>query len=138
MSTRSDAYFEFLSREDCLRLLPTVPVGWFAYCQGSRPELVPVNFLVYEGEVVARTTYGSKLAAAAHGAWMTFGVDELDPVTETGWSVTATGRGRLIEDLDELAMLDLSPLQPWAPGEKEYYIGLPLGDVSGRRISRPS
>lgn len=131
------AYFEVLPREECLRLLPTAPVGWIAYCHASWPQLVPVNFLVHHDEVVARTSYGSKLAAAAHGLAMSVGVDGLDPVTRTGWSVTVTGRARLIGDLDDLAVLEFTPLDAWAPGEKDFFISIPIGEVSGRRIRVP-
>ncbi|MFZ5872077.1 MAG: pyridoxamine 5'-phosphate oxidase family protein [Actinomycetota bacterium] len=131
-----DAYIEVLDRAECLRLLPSVPTGWLAFCHGSRPQLVVVNFLLYEGEVVARTGYGDKLAAAVHEAVMTFGAGYTEPATRTGWSVTATGRARLIDDLDDLATLEVAPLRPWAPGDKEFYIGVALDEVTGRRIVR--
>lgn len=139
----NESYLEALSRADCLRLLGTVPVGWIAYCHASHPLLVPVNFVVHQGEVVARTSYGSKLAAAAHGLVMSFGVDDTDPSTRTGWSVTVTGRARLIgdlydvENLDDLAGTELAVLESWAPGEKKFFIGIPIDDVSGRRIRTP-
>lgn len=128
------SYVEVLLRAECLRLLPTVPVGWIAYCHASRPQLVPVNFIIHQDEVVARTSYGSKLAAAAHEVVMSFGVGDTDPSARTGWSVTVTGRARLIGDVDDLASLDLAPLQSWAPGKKEFFIGIPIEEISGRRI----
>lgn len=133
----AESYVEILSRDECLRLLPTVPVGWIAYCHASRPQLVPVNFVVHEGEVVARTSYGSKLAAAANELVMALGVDGIDPSAHTGLSVTVTGRARLIGDMDDLIAVELSALESWAPGEKEFFIGIRIDDVSGRRIRIP-
>ena len=60
-----DAYLEVLSRAECLELLPTVPVGWISYCHASQPQLVPVNFVVHQDEVMARTSYGSKLTVVS-------------------------------------------------------------------------
>lgn len=133
----TETYLEVLSRGDCLRLLPTVPVGWLAYCHPSRPQLVLVNFVVHGDEVVARTSYGSKLAAAAHGLVMSFGVGDTDPSTRTGWTVTVTGRARLMGNLEVRPSPELAPLESWAPGYRDFHIGIPIDDVSGRRIRTP-
>lgn len=138
--TSDRTYVEVLSRTECLRLLPTVPVGWISYCHAGRPELVPVNFTVHQDEVIARTSYGSKLAAAAHELMMSVGVAVTDSSSRTGWSVVVTGRSRLIGDLDDLdlAGITLEPLEAWAPGDKEFYIGIEITEISGRRIATPS
>ncbi len=132
-----ETYMEVLSRGECMRLLPMAPIGWISYCHASHPQLVPVNFLVHQDEVVARTTYGDKLAAAAHELTMSVGVADIDPVTRTGWSVIVTGRARLLGDADDLdlAGITLGPLEAWAPGEKDFYIAIPATEISGRRIS---
>jgi len=96
-----------------------------------------VNAFVYQEEVIVRSGYGGKLAAAAHGCTFTVEADELDAATRTGWVVNVIGRGRVIEDLDDLAMLALAEVQPWAPGEKDFFIGVSLDQVTGRRIARP-
>jgi nitroimidazol reductase NimA-like FMN-containing flavoprotein (pyridoxamine 5'-phosphate oxidase superfamily) len=132
------AYIEELSRAECRSLLPQSPVGWIAHCSAGSPQLVPVNYVVHGDEVVVRTGYGSKLAAAAHGVVMSLGVDSIDPATCTGWSVTVTGPARVIGDGDEVAVRDLPLVEVWAPGDKETYIGIPLREVSGRRIRLPA
>ena len=133
----SGPYMEVLSRAECLKLLPTVPLGWIAYCHASQPQLVLVNFVVHDDEVIARTGYGSKLAAASYELVMSFGVTDTDLSTQTGWSVTVTGSARLIGDIDalDLAGITLDPLEPWAPGDKEFYIGIRIAEISGRRIA---
>ena len=65
-------------------------------------------------------------------------LDSIDPATCTGWSVTVTGPARVIGDEDDVAVLDLLPVEVWAPGDKETYIGIPLREVSGRRIRLPA
>jgi uncharacterized protein len=136
MSTMK-AYIEELSGAECRSLLPQSPVGWIAHCSAGKPQLVPVNYVVHGDEILVRTGYGNKLAAAAHGLVMSFGVDSIDPATCTGWSVTVTGPARVIGDGDEVAVLDLPLVEVWAPGDKETYIGIRLREVSGRRIRLP-
>jgi nitroimidazol reductase NimA-like FMN-containing flavoprotein (pyridoxamine 5'-phosphate oxidase superfamily) len=140
MSTEMGAqpYFEVLSREECVRLLPTATIARLAYCDGGEAHVYPVNAFIYQEEVIVRSSYGGKLAAAAHGATLTVEADEIDATTHTGWDVNVIGRGRVIEDLDDLAMLELAGVRPWAPGEKEFFIGVSLDTVTGRRIRRPA
>lgn len=131
-----DAYVEVVGREECLELLASEPVGWLAWCEGETPHMVPVNFAVDAGEVLIRTGYGQKLAAAAHGQVMTFGVSSTDLGRRTGWSVTATGRAAVVDDEDERAGAWLATPSPWAPGAKEVVIAIPISEISGRRVRR--
>ncbi|HEX5535422.1 MAG TPA: pyridoxamine 5'-phosphate oxidase family protein [Actinomycetales bacterium] len=139
MSTDMSAqpYFEVLSRAECVRLLPTATIARLAFCEGDEAHVYPVNAFIYQEEVIVRSGYGGKLAAAAHGATFTVEADEVDAATRTGWVVNVMGRARVIEDLDDLAMLELADVRPWAPGEKEFFIGVSLDTVTGRRITRP-
>ena len=66
-TVHAEPYISVLGKEDSLLLLASTPVAWVAYCHGTRPLLVPVNVPVLDGEVVFRTGYGDKLAAAARG-----------------------------------------------------------------------
>ncbi|WP_170297315.1 pyridoxamine 5'-phosphate oxidase family protein [Georgenia thermotolerans] len=131
------AYTEVLGREECLRLLAAVPVGWLAYCDGGDPEVVPVNFVLDGDEVVVRSGYGGKLAAAARGAVMALAVSELDTSARTGWSVVVRGPARLVEDTDPDAGAWLAAPSPWAPGEKEFAVVVRAAEVTGRRLARP-
>lgn len=132
----TDAYLQVMSREECLRLLPTATIARIAYCSDGEVHVLPVNAVLYQDEVVVRTTYGGKLAAATAGATMTVEADEVDAATRTAWVVNVVGRSRLIEDLDDLALLELAHIEPWVPGDREFYIGVSLDTVTGRRIGR--
>lgn len=131
-------YLEVLSRAESLELLPTVPVGWIAYVDDELPQLVLVNFAVSGEQVMVRTGYGSKLAAAKHGVAMTFGASHLDAASRTGWSVTVSGRGQLLDEGADLADPRLAALQPWAPGDKEFLLAIPMRRVTGRRLRDPT
>ena len=43
----------------------------------------------------------------------------------------------MIGDGDDVAVLDLPVVEVWAPGEEETDVGIPLREVSGRRIRLP-
>lgn len=133
----AEPYISVLGKEESLLLLASTPVAWVAYCHGTRPLLVPANVVLVDGEVVFRTGYGDKLAAAARGQLLTVAASAIDARDRTGWSVTVTGRGRVLDEHVVLPDARLDGLAPWAPGEKDFYVGVPATDVSGRRIHRP-
>jgi nitroimidazol reductase NimA-like FMN-containing flavoprotein (pyridoxamine 5'-phosphate oxidase superfamily) len=124
-----------LTREQCICLLPTVPIGRLFYTVRALPAVAPVNFVLDGHDIVIRVGYGSSLAAAIRGSIVAFEVDEFDFDLRTGWSVTVTGPAR--EELDdrELSRLRGLPLQPWAEGPRDHVIRIPLEIVNGRRLT---
>lgn len=124
-----------LSRDRCVALLATVPVGRIIYTERALPAVQLVNFVVAGDTIVIRTAWGSKLAAAARKAIVAFEADSYDAETRTGWSVTAVGHARVVEEPDEIAFLDTLPLQPWAPGRRQYYIRIAIEMLTGRQIT---
>ncbi|KAB8189202.1 pyridoxamine 5'-phosphate oxidase family protein [Nonomuraea phyllanthi] len=126
---------QVLSREECLRLMASVPIGRIVFTDRALPAVQPVNFCLDGESIVIRTTIGSKLAAATRRAVVAFEVDEFAPELRAGWSVTAVGRARAVEDAGEMARLAALPLLPWAPGSRDHYIVVEAEQVSGRRIT---
>jgi nitroimidazol reductase NimA-like FMN-containing flavoprotein (pyridoxamine 5'-phosphate oxidase superfamily) len=59
---------ETLDRDECLRLLATVPVGRIGLSIGALPAILPVNFAMVGSSIVIRTVVGSKLDAATRHA----------------------------------------------------------------------
>jgi hypothetical protein len=54
---KTDAYVEVLSRNECLRLLPSSPIARIAYCSGGEAHLFPVNATaVVSGRRISRPT----------------------------------------------------------------------------------
>ena len=76
-----------ISREECLALIGTVPIGRVAVgVAGQAPLVMPVNFALDADLVVFRTDEGDKLQGLRR--WpVTFQVDSFDPYHRTGWSV---------------------------------------------------
>jgi nitroimidazol reductase NimA-like FMN-containing flavoprotein (pyridoxamine 5'-phosphate oxidase superfamily) len=123
-----------LSRDECLHLLASVPVGRIVYTQRALPAVELVNFALDHGEIVIRTDRGGKLAAAARGAVVAFEADSLDPAHQAGWSVTVIGRAHEVTDPEEIAGLRQIGLRSWAPGTREHFIRIAPGILNGRYL----
>lgn len=135
MPMDSDTHgLEVLDRPECLALLRSVPLGRIVFTDRALPAVQPVNFTVAEGNVVIRTSAGSKLAAAARRAVVAFEVDEYDAATRTGWSVVIVGQAELVSDPRELEVLETLPLETWAPGLRNHFIRIRPEIMTGRKI----
>ncbi|WP_239138003.1 pyridoxamine 5'-phosphate oxidase family protein [Sphaerisporangium rufum] len=124
-----------LTLDECMALLAGAPLGRIVYTDRALPAVQPVLFHLDGGAVVIRTSAGSALAAAVQDTVVAFEVDEVDARTRTGWSVTAVGHARVVDDPAETARLDLLPLRRWAPAGHERFILLRLERLTGRRIA---
>jgi uncharacterized protein len=124
---------EALSHRECVTLMSGAQIGRAVFTERALPAVVPVNFIVYDDAVVMCTAADTRLAAAATRGVLAFQVDDIDPVTRSGWSVVVVGVAELVDDVVEQANVHLL-LQPWAPGRNEVFVRLPLKVVTGRRI----
>ena len=131
-----DEGLEILDEEECMTLLSGGRVGRVGVTIGALPAIFPVNFAVSDdGSVVFRTGVGTKLAAATDRAVVAFEVDDWDPLEHRGWSVLAVGRAEVVEDPSELEGMRRLPLTPWADGNRDHFVRMPVEFVSGRRIT---
>ena len=53
-----------LTRDECLHLMTSVPVGRIIYTRQALPAVELVNFAIDNGDVIIRTDHSGKLAAA--------------------------------------------------------------------------
>ncbi|MBX6768174.1 MAG: pyridoxamine 5'-phosphate oxidase family protein [Actinomadura rubrobrunea] len=125
---------EILDTAQCRSLLASAPVGRIVFTDRALPAVQPVNFALVDGDVVIRTSVGSKLAAAVRNAVVAFEADDFDVESRTGWSVVVVGQARVVTEPDELEKLRRLPLRPWAPGEREHFVRITPRIFSGRRI----
>ena len=125
---------EMLGREECLTLLAGQTVGRVGITIAALPVIFPVNFALLDGDIVFRSSPGSKLTAAAQRAVVAFEVDAVDGMYHAGWSVLVVGPAHEILDRAELEQANALPLAPWAPGAKGHYIRIRTEIVSGRRV----
>ena len=80
-----------MSRAECLAAIATEPVGRLAVTTPDGfPMVVPVNFVLDGDVVVFRSGPGTKMTHAKDK--VSFEVDHIDLVEQTGWSVLVRGR----------------------------------------------
>jgi nitroimidazol reductase NimA-like FMN-containing flavoprotein (pyridoxamine 5'-phosphate oxidase superfamily) len=127
--------FEKIAPHDCRMLLDRAYVGRVGVSVQALPVILPVNYVMHEGDVVFRVSAGTKLAAATAGAVVAFEVDHHDPHGTTGWSVLLQGRAQEIDDPAELARARELPLHSWAlDGAADHYVRLRPTMMCGRRF----
>ncbi len=126
-----------LSPEECRDLLAKhrPRLGRLAFVDQDRPVVLPMNFVAHGDAIYFRTARGSKLTAALRVQLVAFELDHVNEVWEDGWSLLAFGRLRVVTDPDELEQVQRLPLQPWARGDKPYFLRLDIESLSGRRIT---
>jgi len=124
-----------LTRDECLRLMASVPVGRIIYTRQALPAVELVNFALDDGDIIIRTDYSGKLSAATRGAVVAFEADSVDPGHHGGWSVTAIGQSQEVTDPDEIDRLEQIGLSSWVPGGREHFIRISPGILNGRRLS---
>jgi nitroimidazol reductase NimA-like FMN-containing flavoprotein (pyridoxamine 5'-phosphate oxidase superfamily) len=129
-----DEGLEILDEEQCMELLATSSVGRIGVSIGALPAIFTVNFMLCSRDIIFKTSEGTKLAAAANHAVVAFHCDMVDPVQRAGWSVLVVGRAIPVVDIDQVAELDRSGLDPWAGGNRRHFVRIPVEFVSGRRI----
>ena len=122
-----------LSRRDCVALLGGKQVGRAVFTERALPAVVPVTFAIHDDAVVMCTASDTRLASAASRGVLAFQVDDIDPSTRSGWSVVVVGVAELVNDPVKQAGIRVV-LQPWAPGQNDVFIRLPLKVVTGRCI----
>ena len=127
---------DVLSTEDCWELLSNQRVGRLAVVVDSWPVVLPVNYALEGRGLVIRAAEGLKLAAARRHANVAFEVDKLDPLYRSGWSVLVLGQASEITEPETLRSSLALSLEPWAKGERPYWILIQPGQITGRRLPR--
>ena len=126
-----------LSRDECLRLMASVPVGRIIYTRQALPAVDLVNFTLDRGDIIIRIDRSGTLAGATRGAVVAFEADSLDPAGQAGqagWSVTVIGHSSEVTDADEISRLERMGLSSWAPGQQLNFIRISPGILTGRQL----
>lgn len=128
---------DVLDRKQCLELLQSVRVGRLVFTEDALPAVQPVNFRLWQGDVVIRVAGGTKLDIAARNLVVAFEADELDPDLRTGWSVTVVGHAQRVTDVNELVQLSGTFVEPWVEGRRDQFVRIRIEKVTGRRVRAP-
>lgn len=120
-----------LDPQECLQLLAGARVGRVVYSDGAIPVCTPVNFRLDGDEVVFRTSPRTRLAIAAPGTVVSFEIDAVDELTETGWSVLATGVAERVDDERRVRHLEGLQLNTWVDEDRTTWLRIPLTRLHG-------
>ena len=124
---------EILPPAECRELVERQEVGRLGFVEVDQVSIFPVTYAVLDGQILIRTSAGSKLAAAVGGRPVALEVDVIDRRRHTGWSVLVRGQMSVVDDPAEITHIDDAGLHTWGPGGNTY-VCLPLDDVTGRAL----
>jgi nitroimidazol reductase NimA-like FMN-containing flavoprotein (pyridoxamine 5'-phosphate oxidase superfamily) len=125
---------QVLSPAECQQLLQTVTIGRVAVSLGALPVILPVTFSVVDGDIVFRTTPGTKLDAAATNAVVAFEVDGFDADDGDGWSVLVQGVAEEVTNPAEIRHLERVTESSWS-GTDTRFVRIETRILSGRRLA---
>jgi transcriptional regulator with XRE-family HTH domain len=124
---------EEMREEESRSLLAAGGVGRVAFELAGQLNVVPVNFELYKGLLVFRTS--ATTAVARYGAGqVAFEVDRIDEAMREGWSIMVSGTARQAAGEELQQLRSALTVEPWAGGDREVYIVIEPEQVSGRRI----
>jgi uncharacterized protein len=127
---------DVLSPDECYDLLAKATVGRLVYVDAEGPAAVPVNFALAGQDIVLRSDPGSKVAALGARP-IAFEVDQVDEVSQAGWSVLVRGHAEIVAIEDVPALLeriDGAPPRPWKKGIHGVWVVITPTAVTGRGL----
>ncbi|MEV5408786.1 pyridoxamine 5'-phosphate oxidase family protein [Thermopolyspora sp. NPDC052614] len=121
-----------LSRQECLRLLGSVPMGRIVFTHQALPAIRPVNHIVDSGDIVIRSHRAAAITAVAtrSGVVVAYEADMIDPIEQVGWSVIVTGRAYKVEDPADVARF-MELIHPWVSGDMDQVIRVSPEIITG-------
>ena len=122
-----------LSRQECLELLADKVVGRVAFGDDDGPVVLPVNYVLDKETVLFRTTASSPLAVHVRDGKVAFQVDEVDEVTESGWSVLLRGVATFEQPTDTGPTHHPRP-NTWVEGSRNLVVRITPHVLTGRRL----
>jgi len=125
-----------LDQDECAALISPGGVGRVVFVEPRGAVAIPVNFRTLGGDVVFRTALMPTLTPAIELGPVSFEVDHIDDALSEGWSVLLSGRAHVVVDPNERQQVEDLGVVPWAGGERDVFVRIVPGDVTGRRIRR--
>jgi uncharacterized protein len=136
MSEPYEPQLTTLTREECLELLRGAVVGRIGYVADGMAIILPVNFALFDGDIVFCTAQGSKLSWLSLRERVAFEADESRPADHEGWSVLIQGVAREVTHPHELAVLRRGHLRSWFRSPHEHWVRISIEAISGRALHR--
>jgi len=136
-SPPGDRHLLALTPEECWARLEAAHVGRAVFVDARGPVALPVNYGVFNGNIIFRTAAQSSLLASSYAGRVGFEIDNIDEGHRVGWSVLASGHVERADGETELRTLQSIGVEPWAEGPRNEYLRLVVSDVTGRRLALP-
>lgn len=128
-TTATSPHLAEIDERECWELLSTRPVGRLVWNGSDGLTAVPVNYRTGPDEVVVRTSAYSTMARECDDSPVTFQVDQIDPMTRSGWSVLVRGVAHF-----EVTGSDPDDVDVWPAGHRPVQVRIEASHVSGRRL----
>lgn len=126
-----------LDEDVCRQMLTRCTFGRVAFDDPDQGlSVLPVNCLYSHDAVLFRMRPGSALDRLSEGHAVAFEADHVDPIAESGWSVLVRGTATHLRDPERMAALADSAVHPWAPGQRDSWVEIQIGQITGRIIRR--
>ena len=122
-----------LSRQECFELLDQKVVGRVAYVNDDGPVVLPVNYVVDNETVLFRTSASGPMAAHLRDGTVAFQVDEVDEVTQSGWSILLRGVATFEQPKGTGPANHPRP-SPWVQGSRNLVVRISPNVMTGRRL----
>jgi len=122
-----------LSHQECLELLAEKVVGRVAYVKDDGPVVLPVNYVLDQGTVLFSTSAAGHMADYLRDGTVAFQVDEVDEVTESGWSVLLRGLATFEQPTATKSTNQPRP-SPWVQGSRNLTVRITPQVLTGRRL----
>ena len=124
-----------LTRDECLRVVGSIPFGRVVFTARALPAVQPVAHLVAGAQIIIRARLGAAISSAVHGSGtiVAYQADLIDPVRRAGWSVVIVGRAHRVTSEAQAARYR-EALPSWIDGEMDEVIAIDTDLVTGFRI----
>lgn len=124
-----------MAADECWRRLEAETIGRLAVADGSHPDIFPVNYRVWKGQIAIRTEAGTKLAGAVLGGHVAFEIDDVDRRDHSGWSVVVAGTAHEPTRLEDVVELDDLEFDVWVDAPKSRWLLIRPDSVTGRVLA---
>jgi nitroimidazol reductase NimA-like FMN-containing flavoprotein (pyridoxamine 5'-phosphate oxidase superfamily) len=131
---------EELDEAECLRLIAPGGIGRIAYSGRYGPTVLPVNYQLFDGTIVFRTTPSSatdedlRTGIANAEYKVAFEIDDFDSAAREGWSVLVQGSAHHVDSEAERASVLQAGVESWAGGDRDLFLRVVPSRVTGRRV----
>ena len=130
------AHVTSLSRASCVKLLEQERLGRVGFNDWDGPQLLPVSYVYWNGNIVFRTSDHGILAGLSRRSNAAFEIDGIDAAAGTAWSVVVRGPSQEITNTYELSQVWTNPeLVPLAAGHRPLVIAIEPRTMTGQEMT---